>query len=168
MINSGLTIGSDYPAFDPTHVSGPDQGKNACPMCKYGKDQGMMVWWNKEDMAELAPFAQNMERVILEKGFNNLRVFIMYMNTAGKPLTEIENMLKGFSKNNNLKNVALTYIPSPTDAETAGLYEINPKAFNTIFIYKRRKVIDKFINYNLQNTQKVLLQKLHLQLPDLL
>lgn len=162
-IFSGLAIGADCPAFDPVHVSGPDKGKSACPMCKYGRGQGIMVWWNKAGIDELSSFAKKLEQDILDNGTNKLRVFIMYMNPAGKTVTEINRMLDGFSRKNNLQNVAITYVPSPTDPETAGLYKINPKANNTVFIYNRRKVIAKFINYNIDNGQMPLVQKLNLQ-----
>ena len=132
-------------------------------MCKYGRGQGIMVWWNKAGIDELSSFAKKLEQDILDNGTNKLRVFIMSMNPAGKTVTEINRMLDGFSRKNNLQNVALTHVPSPTDPETAGLYKINPKANNTVFIYNRRKVIAKFINYNIDNGQMPLVQKLNLQ-----
>jgi hypothetical protein len=37
-------------------------------------------------------------------------------------------------------------IASPTDEDTAGAYEINPLAKNTVFVYKKRKVVAKWVN----------------------
>ena len=81
----------------------------------------------------------------------------------------IRNIYLGKSIRNypvSLKNNSdyiLSGLAISTDAETAGLYEINPQASNTILIYKKRKVIDKFINYNIENTGNPLVQKLELQ-----
>ncbi len=44
--SSGLSVGENCPAFDPIHFSGPDEGKTRCPMCSYGFDQGIIIWWN--------------------------------------------------------------------------------------------------------------------------
>ena len=163
-IVSGLAIGADCPAFDPTHVSGPDKGKSACPMCKYGKGQGIMIWWNKDNLDELSIFASDMEKAIGQAGFAKLRLFIIYMNPQGKSVSEVENMVHRFSADNKLEKVAVTFIPSPTDTETAGPYHINPEAENTIFVYRRRKVIEKFINHNFKSQNQFLVQKLDLQL----
>ena len=47
--------------------------------------------------------------------------------------------------------IEVTFIPSPTDVETAGAHNINPKVENTIFIYRRRKVVEKFINHKIES-----------------
>jgi len=56
----------------------------------------------------------------------------------------------------SLKNGALLYIATPEDMETFRQYQINQKAENTIMIYRKRKVVDKFVNYDLTNPQTLL------------
>lgn len=47
----------------------------------------------------------------------------------------------------NLKNIALTYVPSFADTESeANLNRINQSVENTFIIYRNRTIIDKFIN----------------------
>ncbi|HYD90733.1 MAG TPA: hypothetical protein VEA37_04505, partial [Flavobacterium sp.] len=81
-----------------------------------------------------------------------LRVFLIYMNPFYKdnPNATAEEILKGKLKKcadeQGLKKVALGWIPSPVDENTAGLYDINPKAKNTVFVYKKRKVASKWVN----------------------
>jgi protocatechuate 3,4-dioxygenase beta subunit len=47
----------------------------------------------------------------------------------------------------NLKNIALTFVPSMSDAESeVKLNKVNPNVENTIIIFKQRNIIAKFIN----------------------
>lgn len=151
-LNSGLALGSNCPAFDPLHVSGADVGKKACPMCKYGQGQGIMLWFNHTNVDQLKDFVVSLEREMQTRGESKLRVFIMYMNPMYKdnPNVTAEEILKGKLKKwvdeQKLKKIAFTWIPSPVDEHTAGLYEINPKAKNTVFVYKKREVVAKWVN----------------------
>lgn len=151
-LTSGLKAGSNCPAFDPLHLSGADVGKKACPMCKYGQGQGIMVWFNHTNVDQMKDFVQALEREMQTKGENNLRVFLIYMNPfyQDNPIENADDILKGklkkWADEQKLKKVALTWIPSPADEETAGLYEINPKAKNTVFVYKKREVAAKWVN----------------------
>lgn len=136
--NSGLAVGTDAPAFDPYHVSGKDKGTNTCPMCKYGaRTDGLMVWIN-DDLKNYEKMLSFLEAQYLTKSANNWRTFIIFMNPKHEKESVLKQKLSDFTKKLNLKNVAFTFIDSPTDAETAGVYEINPKVKNTIFAYKKR------------------------------
>ena len=47
----------------------------------------------------------------------------------------------------NLKNIALTFVPSVSDVESEmNLNKINPIVVNTFIIYRHRTIIDKFID----------------------
>jgi hypothetical protein len=59
IIQSGLAIGADCP-FRPIHLR-PDR-KTACPMCKYGYGQGVMVWFNHASLDQLTDFVKQMEK----------------------------------------------------------------------------------------------------------
>lgn len=146
--DSGLAIGTDCPAFDPVHISGPDRGTKACPMCKYGYQQGVMIWVNDNDWSALGTIAKRLETEMDARGVRKFRAFIMYMNPDKKPSAEVMKTLSVFSAGLKLNRVALTFIPNPSDPETAGLFEINPdkNVRNTVLIYKKRKVAGKLIN----------------------
>jgi protocatechuate 3,4-dioxygenase, beta subunit len=148
-LTSGLAVGADCPAFDPRHVTGPDKGTKACPMCKYGSGQGVMIWMNTDDWNNISTLTSALEKEIDKQGLKKFRVFLVYMNPELKSKEDIEKLLSEFSRENNLKKLAVTYIPAPDDEETAGSYEINPdaKVKNTIFVYKKRGVVEKVINF---------------------
>ncbi len=60
-----------------------------------------------------------------------------------------------------LKHVAMLWVSSPEDTKTCGLYKINPKAKNTVFLYKKRTVVDKWVNVEYDDeTLKAILKKL--------
>jgi protocatechuate 3,4-dioxygenase beta subunit len=147
-LSSGLAIGKDCPAFDPQHVSGPDNGTKACPMCKYGQRQGVLIWMNTDDWNNIGKITTTLEKEIDENGFNKIRVFIIYMNPSlyEKPL--VEKLLTDFCRQANLNKVAMTYISNPNDPKSAGLYDVNPASEirNIIFVYKKRGVYQKFVN----------------------
>jgi protocatechuate 3,4-dioxygenase, beta subunit len=163
-LTSGLEVGSNCPAFDPLHLSGADAGKKACPMCKYGYGQGVMVWFNHANLDHMSEFVQAFEKEMQAKGEKQLRVFFIYMNPFYKenPSATPQEILKGklakWAEEQNLKKVALTWIPSPVDKTTAKVYDINPKAKNTVFVYKSRRVASKWVNieYNDKSVSEIL------------
>jgi protocatechuate 3,4-dioxygenase beta subunit len=150
-IQSGLAIGSNCPAFDPMHVSGADNGKKACPMCKYGYGQGIMVWFNHTNLDKMIQFAKNLEGEMERRGEKKFRVFLVYMNPVDKETEMDENKVRQWCEEQQLKKVAMVCIPSPVDKETAGLYKINPEATNTVFVYKKRRIAAKWVNIEYDN-----------------
>jgi protocatechuate 3,4-dioxygenase beta subunit len=148
-LESGLEVGANCPAFDPTHISGPDHGTKTCPMCAHGQDQGLIIWLNNDDFKSLASMSEWLEGQSQKRGLRQLRVFIMYMNPHGLPTKEVEQKLRAVADKAALKNVALTYVPNPTDPGTSGRYRINPslEVRNTVMVYKKRRVVEKHTNF---------------------
>lgn len=147
-LSSGLDIGAECPAFDPVHVSGPDKNSTACPMCKYGSRQGVMVWVNDNDWAKLDPILLRLELEIKTRGVRQFRAFVMYMNPEGKSKQALIEECRHQAKRLGLHHLALTCVMSATDHETSALFNINPdkRVKNTVLVYSRRKVVYKVIN----------------------
>lgn len=147
-LSSGLEIGSNCPAFDPLHISGADAGKKACPMCKYGYGEGIMIWINNPSVSAVSSFAVMLENEIQKRGLKNFRVFLVYMKPESEKEDATVKKLISWTSQMNIRNVAVTIVPSAIDEKTSGAYNINPSPniANTVFIYKKRKVADKFIN----------------------
>lgn len=143
---SGLPIGETSPSFSPFHAWGPDKGKKVCPVCKYGRYHGIVYFagnnTNWEDVKKWLVFLEN-ESVVREK---YLKVYFVYGNeTAFSKSKRIEE-LEQIGKELNIKNTALTFVPSFSDSETeVNLYKINPSVENTFIIYRHRDIIDKYI-----------------------
>jgi len=165
-LTSGLALGANCPAFDPLHLSGADSGKKVCPMCKYGYGQGVMVWFNHANLDQLQNFAVRLESEMVHRGENKFRVFFVYMNPFYNQGTQEGQVILGrkirkWCDEQGLKHVAMLWVPSPFDAKTCGLYNINPDAKNTVFVYKKRKVIGKWVNIEYDDeTLKTILKKI--------
>ncbi len=160
-IKSGLAVGSICPAFDPLHLSGADSGKTVCPMCKYGYGLGVMVWFNHANLDQMGEFAKTLEKEMEKQGVKKLRVFLVYMNPLYKQDSntgEDERKIRQWCDELGLKRVAMVWVPSPVDEETCGLYKINPEAKNTVFVYKKRTIIGKWVNveYNDETVNAIL------------
>lgn len=161
-LQSGLELGDNCPAFEPIHLSGADKGKDVCPMCKYGYGQGVMVWFNHTNIEKLQKFALQLEQGMRVRGEKQLRVFLIYMNPAYKEndapsQAVLRKKLMQWCEENQLKKVTLLWTSSPVD-ENCKLYKINPKVTNTVFVYQKRKVVEKWINidYTSDDVNKIL------------
>lgn len=155
-IASGLSVGENCPAFDPIHFSGPDKGKNGCPMCRYGSGQGVILWWNDNDTESLITLLKALERKISEKGLSQLRVFAVYMNPENKSQQALTNELTLLAGKNGLQSTALLCLPVGEETGTLADYQLNKKVKNTIMVYRKRKVVDKFVNYSKQDISQLL------------
>ena len=144
-LRSGLELGDNCPAFDPIHLSGADVGSKACPMCKYGYGKGVMVWFKGSQLERIGQFAQLMEAAMQKKGERSLRVFLVYINEPTKASWS-RDRIKTWCSEQGLEKVAVVWVPSPTDEETSAAYKINPKVDNTVMVYKKRKVTNKWVN----------------------
>ena len=88
---------------------------------------------------------------------NYLKAYFVYGNEKVFDKEVRQQELEKIGKELNIKNIALTFVPSLSDKKTeANLNKINPLVENTFIIYKHRSIIDKYIdlkptteNYNL-------------------
>lgn len=146
-IQSGLNIGEDQPSFIPFHAFGPDKGTRTCPVCKYGRFHGIIYFVgnnpNWDDIKKWLTFLEQ-ESVTRSK---YLKAYFVYGNENGYNKDKRQNELEKIGIDLNLKNVALTFVPSMADTESeANLNKINPNVENTFVIYRHRTIIDKYIN----------------------
>jgi protocatechuate 3,4-dioxygenase beta subunit len=108
-------------------------------------------------------FVKRLEMEMRERGEKKFRVFLVYMNPKHEVVdaTEakiVQQKIKEWCYRQNLQKVAMVLIPSPVDSETSGLYEINPEAMNTVFLYKKREIAAKWVNmeYNEKSLAAIL------------
>ncbi len=145
---SGLEIGEDNPSFIPYHAFGPDKGTRTCPVCKYGRFHGIVYFVgnnpNWEDIKKWLTFLEQ-ESVTRSK---YLKAYFVYGNENNYNKDIRQKELENIGLQLNLKNVALTFVPSMIDTESeVNLNKINPSVENTFVIFKHRTIIEKFINF---------------------
>jgi protocatechuate 3,4-dioxygenase, beta subunit len=144
-IKSGLEIGEDNPSFTPFHAWGPDKGTRTCPVCKYGRYHGIVYFvGNNPNWIEIKEWLTFLERENINRE-KYLKAYFVYGNEKGFSNSNRQKELEQLGKELNLKNIALTFVPSFLDTESeVHLNKINPKAKNTIIIYRHRNIIGKF------------------------
>lgn len=146
-LNSGLEIGEDNPSFTPFHAFGPDKGTKTCPVCKYGRFHGIVYFVgnnpNWDHIKDWLSFLE-LESVTRSK---YLKVYFVYGNEKNYSKEKRQSQLEHLGNELNIKNTALTFVPSFSDKESeVNLNKINPEVENTFVIYRNRAIIDKFVN----------------------
>ena len=143
---SGLQIGEDNPSFTPYHAFGPDKGTKTCPVCKYGRYHGIIFFVgnipNWDDIKKWLTF--------LDQESTNrskyLKAYFVYGNEKNYNKNAREKELEEIGAGLNLKNIALTFVPSMTDTESeVNLNKINPTVENTFIIFRHSAIIEKYI-----------------------
>lgn len=146
-IQSGLQIGEDNPSFIPFHAFGPDKGTRTCPVCKYGRYHGIIYFvGNHPDWNEIKKWLIFFEQESIARN-KYLKVYFVYGNENNYKKEIRQKELEKLGTELNLKNIALTFVPSMNDTESeVNLNKINPNVENTIIIYRHRAIINKFID----------------------
>jgi protocatechuate 3,4-dioxygenase, beta subunit len=144
---SGLEIGEDNSSFIPYHAFGPDKGTRTCPVCKYGRFHGIVYFvGNKPDWAEIKKWLTFLEQESTKRS-KYLKAYFVYGNEKDYNKDTRKKELESIGKEQNLKNIALTFVPSMGDLESeVNLNKINPNVANTFIIYRHRTIVGKFID----------------------
>lgn len=144
---SGLQVGEDQPSFTPFHAFGPDKGTKTCPVCKYGRYQGILYFvGNNSNWEDIKKWLTFLDHESVERN-KYLKVYFVYGNDRSFNKEDRQNLLEKTGIMLGLKNIALTFVPSFSDKESdVFLNKINPSVENTFIIYRNRNIIDKYIN----------------------
>ncbi len=146
-IKSGREIGEENPSFTPFHAWGPDKGTRTCPVCKYGRYHGIVYFvGNNPNWTEIKEWLTFLEQESVERE-KYLKAYFVYGNEKGYSKSNRQIELEQLGKELDLEKIALTFVPSFSDTQSeVNLNKINPKAENTIIIYRHRNIIGKFID----------------------
>jgi protocatechuate 3,4-dioxygenase beta subunit len=150
-IESGPKIGEDIFSFTPKHIWGADIGSSACPICKYGRQMGILYFAGDNDKTEnIQQWLLYLEnQATLSNG--SLKTFLIFSGNKIENNTNIDRF-EQMAKRLKIRHVALAYVPNFSDQQSEiYLNKINPMAENTILVYKNSNVIGNFID--LQPTQ---------------
>ncbi|MBY0432638.1 MAG: intradiol ring-cleavage dioxygenase, partial [Cyclobacteriaceae bacterium] len=144
---SGLKIGEEQPSFTSFHAWGSDRGTQTCPVCKYGRYHGIVYFvGNRPDWTEIKAWLTFLETESTSQS-KYLKAYFVYANDRGFDRVARQKELEQLGRMLNIKNTALTFVPSCDDkASDMYLNRINPAVENTLVIYRHRVIIDKFIN----------------------
>ncbi len=140
---SGLSIGEESPSFTPYHAWGPDRGSKACPVCKYGRNYGILYFVkNTDEWGEVKKWLAFLEKLSREKG-DQLKVYMITETEQNNEATK--QTLEKLGIELDIKQLALTMVPSFGDRTSeVNLNRIDPAVSNTFIVYKGRVIIDKY------------------------
>jgi protocatechuate 3,4-dioxygenase beta subunit len=146
-LNSGNNVGEDVFSFIPFHAWGPDKGTKTCPICKYGWYHGILYFvGNNPNWSEINQWLTFLETESKQRE-KHLKVYFVYGNENGYNKNNREKELEKIGKDLKLEKVALTFVPSLSDTPSEiNLNNINQSVENTFILYKRSRIIDKFVN----------------------
>ncbi|MBU1820190.1 MAG: hypothetical protein KKG00_01590 [Bacteroidetes bacterium] len=116
-------------------------------MCKYGRYHGLVYFvGNHPDWTEIKSWLSFLEKESVQRS-QYLKVYFVYGNEADYSKATRQAELEKIGQELNLKTIALTYVPSLTDAESeVNLNKVNPEVRNTFVLYRNRNIVDKFID----------------------
>ncbi|MBL7803568.1 MAG: hypothetical protein JNL02_07525 [Saprospiraceae bacterium] len=142
---SGLEIGHDQPSFMPFHAYGPDKGSRACPVCKYGRNQGILYFvGNQPDWPDIRKWLLFLDQACLQRN-GDLIAYFIYGNDNAYDAAKRRNELEALGKELGLQKIALTYVPSFSDTESeVHRSKVPQDTFNTFVVYRNRRIVDSF------------------------
>jgi hypothetical protein len=105
----------------------------------------VQVWTYGEDPKTLMSIVELLEKQAKEKADKRFRPFVIVVSekdkieATAKELTELTEKAK-------IEEVGVAYLPS--DSRAVKQYKVNlvPEVKNTVIVYRRKKVTDKFVN----------------------
>lgn len=149
---SGRAIGEDIISFTPEHVWGPDKGKKVCPICKYGRHQGILYFVGKNDSwVNIKEWMSFFEKESVNRG-KYLKVYFVF-DRSGYPAREnLVRQLEELGQALTIEETAITIVPSFSDQQSEiYLNKVNPDISNTIILFQQSTIVDKFLA--LENSQ---------------
>ncbi len=142
-VESGLKVGESVTPFHPTHISGPDKGTETCPPCKYGSVPAVQAWIAPQEKAEVvASIGKVLEGSEAKYEKSSFQGF-MIMLTRCDACVEKANVYATGAKTSKIGIATLA-----VTNEAIKNYKVNvdKEMLNTIFVYKNKKVVEKFVN----------------------
>lgn len=141
-LKSGLEVGESVTPFHPKHVSGPDAGTDTCPPCKYGSRPAVQVWVNNDTDANVLGTAKALSGMV-KNSKADLKAFVIKLSSCDACV----EATKGWADKAKLDNIAMAYLPVKDKAVTN--YKVNTDAEikNTVFVYRNKQVVAKFVNF---------------------
>lgn len=158
-IKSGKNVGEDLSSFTPYHAYGPDKGTKTCPICKYGWYHGILYFvGNNPNWVEIKKWLKFLEKESKEREAY-LKVYFIYGNENNYTEEKRFSELKELRDELQLKNTALTFVPSFSDSSSEiYLNKINQNIENTFIIYRRSNIIGNYSNLKPCKENFILLQ----------
>ncbi len=142
-VESGLAVGESVTPFHPTHVSGPDKGTDTCPPCKYGSRPAVQAWISPAEKAEVvAAIGKTLEGAETKYAKTEFQGFMIMLTRCDACVDKA----KTYATESKTSKIAVATLD--VNNEAIKNYKVNTAKdmLNTVFVYKNKKVVEKFVN----------------------
>ena len=151
---SGLKLGEAVTPFHPKHLAGPLAGTTNCFPCTFQDRPQVQAWVNGADKATVVAFAKTLATEMKDHEKQEFKALVVVLTDKANA-EKAENMVREATKVPGTEGVGLAVLLK-TD-EAVKNYSINTDASikNTVFVYKKWTVEQKFVNLKTSETQKL-------------
>jgi hypothetical protein len=147
-VESGLKPGAMPSPFQVVDVTGPNKGRELCYRCQYGNAPVLTAFVNG-DVAKSGKLLTELQKIVDANKSRGLRAFVTYM--AGP---EAKDAIQKVAADNKI-TIPLVFLPKGAKDEEVASYKINPKAKNTVILWKSSKVTANFVDVEADKTAEV-------------
>jgi len=142
-VESGLRVGEAVTPFHPTHVTGPLKGTTKCPPCTFGARPQVQVWMNGHDTKNLVHITRMLDQEMKAKADSKLQAFVIVLTDTPD---ETAKLLEAVAQRVKTESVSLAYLSKKDAAVSDYKVNLSGDVKNTVFVYRDKKVSEKFIN----------------------
>jgi hypothetical protein len=106
----------------------------------------VQVWTNGEDSKNLADIVSALDKQVKAKKAAEFHAFVITLvdkdgiDSTSKSLTEMAGKLK-------VEDIHITYLDKSDRGVRGYRVNVDPAVKNTVFVYRNKKVTDKFVNF---------------------
>ncbi len=139
VVESGLKPGSAPGPFQVVDVTGPFKGHQLCYRCRYGAAPVVAAFVNG-DASKATKVVADLQKIV--DAHKAVKSFVVFM---GGP--EQKDAIQKIAAANKT-TIPLVFLPKGTKEEDIAAYDINPKANNTVLLWKDSTVKGNFVNFD--------------------
>lgn len=145
-LKSGLQPGEEVAAWNPVHVAGPDKGTRACPVCTYLEKPAVVIFTRDGDNA--TALAEQLEKLVAANEKKSLKGFVIVLDADPDKLAKM-------AADKRIAKIGVCHLDPRTKDKDLQLYKIDPRALNTILLYRDYKVTANFVNLDAHRFQAI-------------
>jgi protocatechuate 3,4-dioxygenase beta subunit len=141
--NSGLNVGEMVTPFHPKHISGPDKGTDTCPPCKYGSRPAVQAWMSPSEKPDtVMAIAKTLSANVEAHKAAELKGFMIMLTMC----QACEGKAGKFAEAAKIENLGIATLSTGDKAVQNYKVSTEKDVKNTVFVYKNKKVVAKFVN----------------------
>lgn len=146
---SGLAIGDEVDPWEPLHVSGPNKGTHACPVCTYMKAPAVIAFCKPGQ--ETQAMVQQLEQLLAAHQADKLHAFVVLVDTPPVVASTMADAAR-------LRLTSICCIDPDTRDDDLAKYKVDPSVDSTVMLYKDYKVVANFNNLKVSENPDTLKQ----------